>query len=154
MLDAIRSFLARHAPPDADGEQPVDRELHVAACALLLDIAYADGTFSDVERSRIEEVLGRQFGLDAAATQQLLELAAGERRQAIDHFHFTRIINERYDLGQKMVLAEVMWGVILADGQVAEQEAYLVRKIANLLEIDPGYLSDARKAARRRSDTP
>jgi uncharacterized tellurite resistance protein B-like protein len=68
---------------------------------------------------------------------------------SIDHFQFTRLINEQFDLGQKMVLAEVMWGVILADGHIAEHEAYLVRKLANMLDLEPGYLTQARRAASR-----
>jgi uncharacterized tellurite resistance protein B-like protein len=40
-----------------------------------------------------------------------------------------------------------MWGVILADGKIAEHEAYLVRKLANLLNLEPGYLAQARRAA-------
>src|SRR5262245_22034945 len=52
MLDAIRSLFASKpraspAPPDVD---PV----HLAACALLLEIAYADGEFSAPERKQIE----------------------------------------------------------------------------------------------------
>ena len=39
------------------------------------------------------------------------------------------------------------WGLILADGQIARHEAYLLRKIANLLDLEPGYLSAARKRA-------
>ena len=40
-----------------------------------------------------------------------------------------------------------MWRVILADGAIADHEAWLVRKLANLLELSPGYLSDARRLA-------
>jgi uncharacterized tellurite resistance protein B-like protein len=78
-----------------------------------------------------------------------MALAEEQRRSSIDHFQFTRLIAEHYDLGQKMVLAEVMWGLILADGQIADHESYLVRKIAYLLDLEPGYLSEARKAAAR-----
>ena len=78
-------------------------------------------------------------------------LAEVERQQSIDHFQFTRLIADHYDLGQKMVLAEVMWGVILADGTIGNHEAYLVRKIAHLLQLEPGYLAEARRAA---AETP
>jgi uncharacterized tellurite resistance protein B-like protein len=44
----------------------------------------------------------------------------------------------------------VMWGVILADGQIATHEGWLVRKLGHLLELEPGYLADARRAADRR----
>jgi uncharacterized tellurite resistance protein B-like protein len=148
MFDALRAFLSGRptAEPTTSARDDAG-EVPLAACALLLELAYADGEFSDVERQRIEDALGRHFGLDAPAIAELMTLAGEERRKSIDHFTFTRRINERYDLGQKTVLAEVMWSVILADGELHEHEAYLVRKIANLLDLEPAYLSQARKAA-------
>jgi len=154
MRDAIRNFLARHlagaAEPDAapaDEVRPSGDHVQVAACALLLEIAHADDEFSASERARIEEALDRHFGLDKAARDALIARAEAERERAIDDFHFTQLINEHYDLGQKMVLAEIMWGVILADGEIAKHETYLVRKLANLLDLEPAYLSQARKRA-------
>jgi uncharacterized tellurite resistance protein B-like protein len=148
MLDAIKSLFSsksQQAEPDAAaaGIDPV----HLAACSLLLEIAYADGVFSPEERAHLEQVLERHFSLPADSGQRLIELAEKERRGSIDHFQFTRVLNARYDLGQKMVLAEVMWGLVLADGQIAEHEHYLTRKIANLLELEPGYLSAAKARA-------
>ena len=46
-----------------------------------------------------------------------------------------------------MVLAEIMWGLVLADGEIAEREHYLTRKISNLQNLEPGYLSAAKAAA-------
>ncbi len=142
MLDAVRDFF-RHARGCGPAGSPTPAPLHVAACALLLELAHADGEFNDAERAHIVAALARHFSLDPDTTRELLSLAEVERQHAIDHFQFTRHINAQYDLAQKMVLAEVMWGVILADGQVAEHEAYLVRKLANLLELEPGYLAQA-----------
>jgi uncharacterized tellurite resistance protein B-like protein len=84
---------------------------------------------------------------------RLLALAERERRRAVDHFRFTRVIRERLDLGQRMVLAEAMWGVALADGRVADDEAYLLRKLGNLLDLAPGYLAEARRAVLERRDS-
>ena len=36
---------------------------------------------------------------------------------------------------------------LAADGQIASHEAYLVRKISNLLDLEPGYLNAAKKKA-------
>ena len=150
MLDAIKSLFASkaremHAPSTA-GAESVD-PVHLAACSLLLEIAYADGVFSTEERAHLEHVLERHFSLPPDSGQRLIELAEKERRGSIDHFQFTRVLNERYDIGQKMVLAEVMWGLVLADGHIAEHEHYLTRKIANLLELEPGYLATAKARA-------
>lgn len=152
MLDAIKAFVAqRIVRADADSDRPESRAgpgaLQLAACALLLELAHADDEFSPAERTHIESALGRHFGLDATTARELIELAQAERREAIDHYQFARIITQHYDLGQKMVLAEVMWGVILADSEINRHESYLVRKLANLLDLAPVYLSQARRAA-------
>ncbi len=157
MLDAIRGFVSRHIsrpPPASEAGASSPAGVQVAACALLLELAHADGEFSEPERRHIENAVGRHFGLDEATTRELLDLAEAERRESIDHFQFTRLIAEQYDLGQKMVLAEVMWGVILADGEIATHEGWLVRKLAHLLELEPGYLAEARRAADRDAGGP
>jgi uncharacterized tellurite resistance protein B-like protein len=121
--------------------------VHLAACALLLELAHADGEFSDEEQRHIERTLLRHFELDEATVAELLRLAEMERAQSLDHFQFTRLITDQYDLGQKMVLAEIMWGVILADGHLSDHEAHLVRKMASLMQLEPAYLAQARRMA-------
>ena len=152
MLDAIRRFVSERlvSPPgeaaahsNAAGPRPVE----LAACALLLELAHSDGQFSDEERQHIERTLVRHFGLDDATGAELLRLAEEERAHSLDHYQFTRLIAQQYDLGQKMVLAEIMWGVILADGRLSDHEAHLVRKLASLMQLEPAYLAQARRAA-------
>ena len=152
LIDVIKRFVSRDEAPNdsaAPGAPAVD-PLHLAACVLLLDIAHADGEFSDSERAHIEGVLERHFSLPPESGRALMELADKERRSAVDHFKFTSQLRASYDTGQKMVLAEIMWGIVLADGQIAEHEHYLTRKISNLLELEPGYLSAAKDAAARK----
>lgn len=152
MLDAIRSLFggqARHADEERSRQAPDVDPVHLAACALLLDIAYADGEFSEPERKHLESVLARHFGLNPDDGRKLLAIAEEERRRSVDHFTFTSVLHRNYDLGQKMVLAEVMWGLVLADGEIAEHEHYLARKISNLLELEPVYLSSAKASAER-----
>jgi uncharacterized tellurite resistance protein B-like protein len=129
-------------------ESPHD-EIQLAATALLLELAYADGEFTPPERNHIESALSRHFNLGADSVQGLLALADEERKKAIDHFQFTQVMRDHLDVGQRVVLAEVMWGVILADGHQDASEAAMLRKIANLLDVEPGYLTEARKRAVR-----
>jgi uncharacterized tellurite resistance protein B-like protein len=146
MLDAIRKFIGDNvqgATPAHSRTHPHD--VRVAACALLLELAHVDGSFSDLERERIVDALQRHFGVDAAGAASLMAEAASATRDAVDDFTFTRQIVREYDLGQRMVLAEIMWQVVLADGELAERESYLMRKLANLLQLEPAFLSEARK---------
>lgn len=153
LIDSIRSLFGYDEPRTEEsptGSAPAVEPLHLAACALLLEIAYADGEFSAEEHKHLEEVLERHFSLPPEAGHKLLELAEKERQNSIDVFRFTSQLQQGYDVGQKMVLAEIMWGVVLADGEIAEHEQYLTRKISNLLDLQPGYLSAAKAAAARK----
>jgi uncharacterized tellurite resistance protein B-like protein len=149
MLDGIRRFVTeRLAPrPSAEPATSGPDRVQLAACALLLELAHADGEFSAAEQEHIQRTVVRHFGLDESTATELIRLAESERRQSLDHFQFTRLIAEQYDLGQKMVLAEVMWGVILADGKLSDHETHLVRKMASLMQLAPAYLAEARRAA-------
>ena len=164
MRDRIREFFDQqmslqaegngHAPGSASGgsegsaspaADPGLRRVHIAACALLLELAHADDEFTEAERMHIEAVLRRHFQLDEATALELMELAEVERAAAGGLQRFTRLIREGYDRGQKTLLAEIMWGVILSDGEIARHEAYMLRQITTLLDLEAGYLSDLRK---------
>lgn len=152
MLEGIRTFVRDRLTGGTDhgvGASPHEgaSRVQLAACALLLELAHADGEFSVEERDHIERTLVHHFGLDPATGAELLGLAEKERAEALDHFQFTRLIAAEYDLGQKMVLAEVMWGVILADGRLSDHETHLVRKLASLMDLEPAYLAQARRTA-------
>jgi uncharacterized tellurite resistance protein B-like protein len=153
MIESIRNFFSRTMQPtegateDPEASEEERHRLHVAACALLLELAHADDTFTEGEREHVEAVVRRHLDVDEETAKGLLELAEMERKSAIDLYQFTSLIRESYDLGQKTLLAEIMWGVVLADGNIDKDESYLLRKIANLLDLKPGYLSHARRRA-------
>ena len=116
--------------------------------SLLRDPSLNKGTaFSDAERDHIHAGLLRHFALDFDTARQLMDFAEQQRRNAVDIFQFANLVRTSYDTGQKTLLAEIMWGLILTDGEIARHESYILRKIANLLDLEPGYLSQAKAAA-------
>ena len=144
MLDAIRRMLADNAPATAS-TGAYSNDVRMAACVLLVELASVDGEFSAIERQRILDILQRHFGVDAAGAEELLAEAASASRSSVDDFVFTRQVVKEYDLAQRMVLAELMWQVVLADGTIDGNESYLMRKLANLLQLEPAFLAQARK---------
>ncbi len=146
MMDSIKNFfMSNMAESDAGEAEAEPADLRLAACALLLELAHADDEFTEGERVHLEAAVQRQFGLDEAQAVELIALAEEERAKAVDLWGFTNLIAEHYSLGQKMVLAEAMWGLVFSDGELASREDYLMRKISGLLRLEPGYLSEARK---------
>ncbi len=155
MLDALKALFARHSAASATSAETAgpaadeQRGLKIAACALLLEMAHADDEFTPAEQKHIEEIVGRHFALDAEATREILEAADRERRDATDLHQLTSVITRHYDEGQRIVLSEILWRVVYADGELSQHEDYLARKLANLLDVGPGYLAEARNRARR-----
>jgi len=147
MIDRLKSFFAREMAVDAEETSPLlaAERLRVAACALLLEVAHADDFFSTGERKHLRALVRRHFGLKREAADELIALAEDERRRSVDLWGFTNLINASYSTGQKMVLAEAMWGIVLADGELANREDYLMRKISHLIGLRSGYLAEARR---------
>jgi uncharacterized tellurite resistance protein B-like protein len=146
MINAIKKFFSSSMSPPSEGDAgEAAKDIRLAACALLLELANADDEFTDDERQHLESAVRRQFGLGEAEAEKLLGLAQQAREEAVDLWQFTNLIAENYSTGQKMVLAEIMWGLVYSDGDLAGKEDYLMRKICNLLRLEPGYLAEARK---------
>jgi uncharacterized tellurite resistance protein B-like protein len=141
----ISSFF--HATMSAHSPNPdiQYRDTKLAAVAVLLELAHADDQFTEREREHLHAAVTRQFALDPSEAGELLALAEKERELATDLWQFTSLINENYSRGQKVVLLEVMWGLVYADGELASREEYLMRKICSLLKLEPGYLAEVKK---------
>ena len=113
MLDSIKTFFSSSMSPveESDPEEN-KKDIRLAACALLLELAYADEEFTEDEREHLEFAIRRQYGLEPTQATQLIGLAEEARAGAVDLWQFTSLIAENYSVGQKMVLAEIMWGLV------------------------------------------
>jgi uncharacterized tellurite resistance protein B-like protein len=160
MLEVIKRMLTGTSPAQdgtragatspagtAPGAGEGGERLRLAACVLLLELAHADGHFSSEERLHIQEAMALHFDLPADGARQLMELADASRRESVELHQFTSRLTSAYDEGQRLLLAEIMWRIVEADGQLSEHEDYLKRKLGRLLDLRPGYLAEARKRA-------
>ena len=145
MLDAIKSFFGSTMEMVSPEEEVREPDVRLAACALLIEIAHADDEFTEDESRHLLSAVRRQYGLDAGEAEQLLELAERARVDAVDLWQFTKLIKQNYSIGQKMVLVEVMWGLVYSDGELSSHEESLMRRVCHLLDLAPGYLSQVRK---------
>ena len=145
MLDAIKTFFSASMAPETPDEEVGKEDVRLAACALLIEIAHADDDFTEDERQHLLSAVRRQYGLEDREAEQLIELAEQARASAVDLWQFTKLIKQNYSLGQKMVLVEVMWGLVYSDGELSSHEESLMRRVCHLLDLAPGYLADVRK---------
>jgi len=152
VIGKLKLLFQREAPTEEARRGPSAKDLRIAACALLLEVAYADDDFVANERKHLRDVVRRHFQLDGEEADELISAAEDERRNSVDLWAFTTLVREHYSVGQKMVLAEAMWGLVLADGRMEHGEDYVMRKISGLLGLRAGYLSEARRRHLTRSE--
>ena len=116
MLKRLKTLIADDAPvPEAS--EPADR-LHVAAAALLIRAAQIDGTVDAHEQQLLQRLVGPYFGLEDEEAAALLTQATAAIDAANDLFQFTQQINSNFGSEHKIVLVELLWRVVLADGLV------------------------------------
>jgi uncharacterized tellurite resistance protein B-like protein len=130
-------------------KQPGHDPLRLATAAVLLDIAYADGTFTPAEDGNLAGYLSRTFQLDEASAQELIEAAAEIRAHTIDYFAITNFIRKQMSLEDRIDIVKTMWRVAYSDGRLTDYENYLVRKLSDLLGLEHHVMIDAKVAVLR-----
>jgi uncharacterized tellurite resistance protein B-like protein len=135
MFEAFRNFLSDVAQGGKHPSRFAANDYRLAAAALLVHAAAIDGNVSDVERAKLHAIIKRRFGLDDAATDELVTEATEAERDAIDLYHFTSLINRSLDEDGRRRVVEMMWEMVYADGQVGEFEDNLIWRAADLLGI-------------------
>jgi uncharacterized tellurite resistance protein B-like protein len=153
MFAALRQLLTDLS----DGDQPAarfdDNDYRVAAAALLVHTAAIDGRVSDAERGRLHAVIGRNFALDDAATDELVAEATEVEHDAVDLYHFTSLINRSLDEDGRRRIVEMMWEVVYADGEVSEFEDNLIWRAADLLGVSREVRIGLRQKVAQAQDT-
>ena len=133
----------------AEDKKPEHDPLRLATAAVLLDIAYADGSFTPAEDGNMIEYLRGAFALDEATAQELIEAASEIRSHTIDYFAITNYIRKSMSLEQRVEIVKTMWRMVYSDGRLTDYENYLVRKLSDLLGLEHHVMIDAKVAVLR-----
>jgi uncharacterized tellurite resistance protein B-like protein len=144
MIDSIREWISGGR---SDGRREIGRqvdELRLALTALLVEAACSDDRFNEAERAAIGKLIERRFNLSHVDALALLAAAETTASKSAELFHFTRIINERLSLEQRVELIEMLWEVAYADRVLDEYEDSLLRRIGGLI-----YVPDRERAMAR-----
>tara|TARA_Y100001934_G_scaffold253053_1_gene317697 strand:+ start:361 stop:828 length:468 start_codon:yes stop_codon:yes gene_type:complete len=150
MLDIISALLSGKPTKGGAAKDEVP-EKQLAAVALLVEVAYMDDDFENVERSRITELISRYFDLDSSECDILMEDAEKAARDSGQLYEFTRVINDTYSLEERVELMELLWEVVYADGEVHDMETGLLRKIGGLIYVSDKDRGFAQKRVARRA---
>ncbi len=132
-------------PEEGGALAPEDQRIAVAA--LLVIAAHADHDYAEAERAQIDRVLSERYGLSADAAAALR--AQGETAEAAssDMYKFTSLIKAGIPYEERATVIEALWRVMLADAEREKHEDAMMRRVTDLLGLDPREGAEARRKA-------
>ena len=117
-------------------EKSEKNKIEIAACALFIEMANADGNFSNDERDFIISEMKKTFDLDDECVNELIELAEQKIKDSISLYEFTSTINSTFRSEEKLKLLESLWKLIYKDEKLNMYEDHLIKKIAAIMNIE------------------
>lgn len=150
MFEYLKSILAPESTVQININSGTKRgksrinKYQVATAALLIEIAKADGDFSDEERNRIIELMKNDFNLDNECVAELIELSEQKVKDSISVYEFSSAINERFTQQEKYELMKNLWRIIYEDGKLDSHEDRLIKIIGSTLNLEHKNVIDAK----------
>ena len=137
MFEYLRKVLLPEMTPkefEISSPKTTSNKYQVATAALLIEIAKADGDFSDDERNRIFDLMKND--LDDECVNELLELSEQKVKDSISVYEFSSVINESFTQQEKFELMKNLWRIIYEDGKLDSHEDRLIKIIGSTLNLE------------------
>ena len=148
MIKNIKTYFEALLKNDSKDESSHTKTIELATAVLMIEISLADEHIKDEERNVIKTVLSDHFKLSDEDINELIALAENEVNHAVSLYEFTRLLNDKLTMTDKINIIESLWHVAYADSVLDKYEEYYIRKIADLLYISHSdYIQTKLKAA-------
>ena len=123
--------------------------LHHAAAGLLIEAAMMDGTFDKAERTKITELLIKQFELPEEVVEEIITAAEETNAELVELYSITKVVRDHFDESERIRMVEMLWEVIYSDGTLDDFETNMMRRVGGLLYVSDRENGDAKKRAAR-----
>ncbi|MBK7499432.1 MAG: TerB family tellurite resistance protein [Ignavibacteriales bacterium] len=149
MFEYLRKIFADNQTPI--NQSPINsssesknQKIEIAACALFIEIAKADGEFTDEERKFIISEMKSTFNLDDDYVNDLILLAEQRVKESVSLYEFTGVINTTFTFEEKIELIESLWKLIYKDEKLNQYEDHLIKRIAATINIEHKQIINAK----------
>ena len=143
MINLLKNILNSQ---DSDQEKEDNKNLELL-CGLMIEAAYSDGRIDESELQNIKSSLINVFGEEPNNVELFLDAAIKNKNNAKSLHYYTSFINKNFSEENKLILIEVLWKIVLSDGEVHDYESNLIRRLAGLLYISDVKSGNAKKRA-------
>ena len=110
-------------------------EMILSICVLLIEVSKSDDDYDDLEKTKIIDLLEKQFSLSHDQIDPLMKMADKKNNEIVSLHEFTASINKEYTYSEKKNVIKMLWDIAYSDGRIDKYEDYTIRKISDLLYI-------------------
>ena len=124
----------------------LEQEIY-AVLSLLIEACKVDGIVSDDEIEKITGLLINKFHLEPSKAKNAVIFVLEKANEKVEIFSDIKVILDTMNHEERIKVVEMLWGVVLADGNVDDYESNLMRKISSLLHVSSFETAEAKKRA-------
>lgn len=143
MLRSLKNFFSNNQ----DLNYLIDTNEIDILSGLMIEAANTDGNIRQEELNKISYSLINIFKEEPKTVENSLNKAFENKDNSKSLYFYTSKINKSFSNEKKILLIEVLWEVILSDGEIHDFETNLIRRLAGLLYISDVECGNAKNRA-------
>ena len=146
MFQNLKNIFEKVKQENYSEVEIIEEEIH-AVLSLLIEACKVDGIVSDNEIEKITDLLINKFHLEPRIAKNAINFVLEKANEKVEIFSDIKVVLDTMDHEERIKVVEMLWGVVLADGNVDDYESNLMRKISSLLHVSSFETAEAKKRA-------
>ena len=146
MFQNLKNIFEKVKQENYSEVEIIEEEIH-AVLSLLIEACKVDGIVSDNEIEKITDLLINKFNLEPSKAKNAVNFVLEKANEKVEIFSDIKVVLDTMDHEERIKVVEMLWGVVLADGNIDDYEANLMRKISSLLHVSNFETAEAKKRA-------
>ena len=146
MFQNLKNIFEKVKQENNSEVEIIEEEIH-AVLSLLIEACKVDGIVSDNEIEKITDLLINKFHLELSKAKNAVNFVLEKANEKVEIFTDIKVVLDTMDHEERIKVVEMLWGVVLADGNVDDYESNLMRKISSLLHVSSFETAEAKKRA-------
>ena len=146
MFQNLKNIFEKVKQDNNSQVEIIEEEIY-AVLSLLIEACKVDGIVSDDEIEKIKGLLINKFHLEPNKAKNAVNFVLEKENEKVEIFSDIKVILDTMDHEERIKVVEMLWGVVLADENIDDYEANLMRKISSLLHVSSFETAEAKKRA-------
>ena len=146
MFQNLKNIFEKVKQDNNSQVEIIEEEIY-AVLSLLIEACKVDGIVSDDEIKKITGLLINKFHLEPSKAKNAVNFVLEKENEKVEIFSDIKVILDTMDHEERIKVVEMLWGVVLADENIDDYEANLMRKISSLLHVSSFETAEAKKRA-------